>query len=70
MKNLESVDKFHAILNMQKNSKNNLPFFHEKSLKFHFFQDFSKKMIIFKDFSYIFNLPSLHQADIFYAKNW
>ena len=33
MKNLESVDKFHAILNMQKNTKYNLPFFHEKSLK-------------------------------------
>ncbi len=33
MKNLEDLNKCHPILNMQKNRKYNLPFFHEKSLK-------------------------------------
>ena len=46
MKNSEDLNKCHRILDLQKNQKYLLPFFHEKSLKipiFHFLLQFSKK---------------------------
>ena len=51
MKNLEDLNKCHPILNMQKNRKYNLPFFHEKSLKIAKKNKNRQKMVIFKKIS-------------------